>query len=270
MARPPIEAVDLRLRRRHLAITVSAASPSTRSCSASPPGTLSNLLGYGLDVAEPGDGEEYTNKFHLLEIGAIEMPEYTAWVHDRSAAVFGRPIDIGSRMNGGFDSMSIHWMVLHKVRELRDRGYRTAICTNNIAAFRPTWHQQFPLDWFDEVIDSSEVGLRKPEPAIYLMTAERLGVAPECCVFLDDHPGNVVGAEAVGMTGVLVGEDPWDALDDLDVRAHSVCAQRRRSKRTRFVTARAANHDVIASHTPTIPSDGQASVATARGTNATR
>ncbi len=216
MAQPPIEAVIFDYG------GVISQSPFRRLAQYEAllgvaPGTLADLLGYGLEVAEPVNGDEYTNKFHLLEIGAIEMPEYAAWVHDRSAAVFGRPIDIGSRMNGGFDTMSIHWMVLAKVRELRDRGYQLAICTNNIAAFRPTWHQQFPLEWFDEVIDSSEVGLRKPEPAIYLLTAERLGVAAECCVFLDDHPGNVVGAEAVGMTGVLVGEDPWDALDDLEV-----------------------------------------------------
>ena len=179
------------------------------------PGTLTELFGYGLDVPEPTAGEAYTNKWHLLEIGAIEVEEYSAWVDERSVAVFGRPIDVASRLGSGVDATGIYWMVLHEVRRLRAAGYKLAICTNNVAPFRATWQQQFPIDWFDVIVDSSEVGVRKPDPAIYLLTSERLGVAPEACVFLDDHPGNVAGAQAVGMAGVLVGDDPWVALDEL-------------------------------------------------------
>ena len=53
--------------------------------------------------------------------------------------------------------------------------------------------------------------MRKPDPAIYLHTCERLDVDPEATVFLDDMHMNVAGAEAVGMTGVLV-DDPHDAI----------------------------------------------------------
>jgi putative hydrolase of the HAD superfamily len=69
---------------------------------------------------------------------------------------------------------------------------------------------------FDVVVDSSEVGMRKPNPAIYLHTlAELGGVAPERAVFLDDQPGNVAGAERAGLTGVLVtgADQAVEALD---------------------------------------------------------
>ena len=56
---------------------------------------------------------------------------------------------------------------------------------------------------FDAVVVSGEVGMRKPEPRIYVLTAERLGVPVERCVFVDDLPANVRGAAAAGMTGVL-------------------------------------------------------------------
>ena len=112
--------------------------------------------------------------------------------------------------------MGIHWMVVAKVRELREQGYRLAICTNNIASFRDRWQEQLPMELFDVIVDSSEVGVRKPDPAIYLLTCERLGVTPEVSVFVDDHPGNVAAAEALGMAGVVVGVDPWLALDELD------------------------------------------------------
>jgi putative hydrolase of the HAD superfamily len=176
------------------------------------PGALAELLGYGIDIAEPAPGEPYTNKWHLLEIGAIELPEYADWVRERSAAVFGRTIDPGRGMS--VDAMGIHWMVVQEIGRLRAEGYKLAICSNNIAAYREAWQRQFPIDWFDAVVDSSEVGVRKPDPAIYRLTAERLGVEPAACAFLDDHPGNVAGAIAAGMAGILVG-DPWVAIADL-------------------------------------------------------
>jgi putative hydrolase of the HAD superfamily len=70
---------------------------------------------------------------------------------------------------------------------------------------------------FDVVIDSSAVGMRKPDPAIYRLALQELGgVVPERAVFLDDHEGNIAGARAVGLHAVLVGPDPRPALDELD------------------------------------------------------
>jgi epoxide hydrolase-like predicted phosphatase len=56
---------------------------------------------------------------------------------------------------------------------------------------------------FDEVVISGEVGLRKPDPPIFAVAAERMGLPPEQCVFVDDLPGNIEAAEALGMRGVL-------------------------------------------------------------------
>jgi epoxide hydrolase-like predicted phosphatase len=56
---------------------------------------------------------------------------------------------------------------------------------------------------FDAMVISGEVGMHKPEPDIFRLGAERLGVAPEECVFVDDLRENCAGAEAVGMTAIL-------------------------------------------------------------------
>jgi HAD superfamily hydrolase (TIGR01509 family) len=56
---------------------------------------------------------------------------------------------------------------------------------------------------FDAVVISGEVGLHKPQPAIFLLGAERIGVEPADCVFVDDLRENCAGAEAVGMTAIL-------------------------------------------------------------------
>ena len=68
---------------------------------------------------------------------------------------------------------------------------------------------------FDAVVDSSEVGHRKPERAIYDLTAERLGVEPSRIIFLDDFGPNVAGARAAGWTAIHV-TDPIEALAELD------------------------------------------------------
>jgi putative hydrolase of the HAD superfamily len=71
----------------------------------------------------------------------------------------------------------------------------------------------FPM--FDHIIQSSEAGVRKPDPRIYLMMCEALGVKPEACVYLDDLGINCKPAAALGMTAIkVVGET--QLLDDLE------------------------------------------------------
>jgi FMN phosphatase YigB (HAD superfamily) len=86
-----------------------------------------------------------------------------------------------------------------------DGTYRTAICTNNVRPWA-AWRDHVPTDGFDVVVDSCEVGLRKPEAAIYRLVAERLAVDVERCLMLDDFVENVDGARAVGMQAILVDE----------------------------------------------------------------
>jgi epoxide hydrolase-like predicted phosphatase len=108
--------------------------------------------------------------------------------------------------------------LVERARGLRSRGYRTGLVTNNVREFSESWRPLLPLDEiFHAVVDSSEVGVRKPDPAIFGHALELIGgVAPERCVFLDDVPGNVLAAEKLGMAGVLVGEDFKAAIVELD------------------------------------------------------
>jgi putative hydrolase of the HAD superfamily len=72
-------------------------------------------------------------------------------------------------------------------------------------------------DLFDVVVDSSSVGMRKPNPAIFTHTLDLLGgVAPGRAVFLDDVEGNLAGARLAGLHTILVGDPPGPALVALD------------------------------------------------------
>ena len=97
------------------------------------------------------------------------------------------------------------------VAEVRRQGLKTALISN-------TWGVEPPHDvegLFDTVVLSGREGLRKPEPAIYLLAAARLGLEPDRCVFIDDMPANVEGASAVGMAGVL-HRDPAITIPKLE------------------------------------------------------
>lgn len=105
-----------------------------------------------------------------------------------------------------------------KVRELNEAGIRQAIITNNAKEFGDMWRALIPVDeLFEAVVDSSAVGMRKPDPRIYQLALQQLEVArPETSAFLDDFEPNVIAARELGMHGVLVGDDIAPALAELD------------------------------------------------------
>jgi putative hydrolase of the HAD superfamily len=87
------------------------------------------------------------------------------------------------------------------VRRAKESGIRTGLISNSLGEGRYD-RSTFP-ELFDAVVISGEEGMHKPQPQIYLLGAERAGLPPEQCVFVDDLRENCEGAEAVGMTAVL-------------------------------------------------------------------
>jgi epoxide hydrolase-like predicted phosphatase len=100
------------------------------------------------------------------------------------------------------------------VRDLHDSGHTTSLLTNSFAEFRSTLRELVDFSLFDVVIDSSDVGCRKPEPEIYRIVTDRLGVDASQVVYLDDFLANVDGARDAGWTAVHV-VDPLVAIDEL-------------------------------------------------------
>ena len=103
------------------------------------------------------------------------------------------------------------------VRRIRSSGLATGIITNNVVEFRDHWRAMLPVDeLFDFVVDSSEVGMRKPNPAIFAKALEIGGLAPEQVLFLDDFEGNVLAASALNIHSILVDGDGAKTVADLD------------------------------------------------------
>jgi epoxide hydrolase-like predicted phosphatase len=129
-----------------------------------------------------------------LETGEVEPADFER----RFAALLRTEPD--GLVEGLFADLRPDQPMLEAVGRARVAGVPTGLISNS-------WVMDHYTDeiraLFDAAVISAEVGLHKPQPEIYLLAAERLGVAPEDCVFVDDLRANCAGAEAGGMTAVL-------------------------------------------------------------------
>ena len=154
-----------------------------------PPGTLG---------AEFRGGE----LFSLCELGQLPVSEFfTRWraqlLERHGLEVAMDPVLAIFRRGGVINGETIA-LVERIAPEMR-----LAIVTNNVPETRKSWQRKIPLARFEVVIDSSEVGLRKPDPAIYELLLERLGLPGSEVAYVDDWEGNLAPAEALGMRTVL-------------------------------------------------------------------
>lgn len=113
-----------------------------------------------------------------------------------------------------FGSVSRAPDVWSLVQRVRAHGVRTALLSNS---WGRDGYPEAELDaHFDVIVISGEVGLRKPDPEIFRLTADRLGVPPERCAFVDDLQRNVEAARQVGMCGVHHRGDIADTVRALE------------------------------------------------------
>jgi putative hydrolase of the HAD superfamily len=131
-----------------------------------------------------------------LEVGEISEEEF--------AERFGALLGIQNReglVDRMFSRISPDGEMVEAVKRARAQGVKTGLLSNSMGSGRYD-RAAFP-ELFDGVVISGEVGLHKPQPEIFRLGCERIGVPPEECVFVDDLRENCEGAEAVGMTAIL-------------------------------------------------------------------
>jgi putative hydrolase of the HAD superfamily len=123
-----------------------------------------------------------------------------------------QPTDLLRRMQAGFSADAA---MVEALRGLRAAGVPVALVTN---AFGRDCYEGFDLDALaDVVVISSDIGVRKPSRRIYAIACERLGVAPQAAVMIDDIEHNLAGAARLDIAGVLHRSAP-QTLAELDAR----------------------------------------------------
>ena len=158
------------------------------------------------------------NAWAMFERSAIDFTGFDA-AFAAEAMTLGYQIpgrDVVALLAGDFRPEMIE-----ALRRIKTR-FKTGCITNNmpadaaaaVATSRSIYSREI-MELFDELIESSRIGIRKPDPRIYLMMCEKLGVKPEACVYLDDLGGNLKPARALGMTTIKVESGP-QAISELE------------------------------------------------------
>ena len=138
-----------------------------------------------------------------LETGRMTEAAFLAALGDQLSAQLGREVEMHGFGERYFEHLHPNEEMIAYMRRLRDRGYEMALCTNNVREWEPRWRAMLPVDEiFPVVVDSAFVGTRKPEPRIYEITLERLGVPAGEAVFVDDIELNCDAARELGMSAV--------------------------------------------------------------------
>lgn len=153
------------------------------------------------------------NPVHALERGEMEVPDFERELAARLTTRDGSPVESMGLMSRMFSGFEMQDSMNDAVRKVKQAGFATALLSNS-------WGNEYPRDAWDDMFDvaviSGEEGIRKPDLAIYELTATRLGLDPSVCVFVDDHPANVAAAVQSGMVGIR-HVTPQQTIDELEV-----------------------------------------------------
>lgn len=157
-------------------------------------------LGGAMAAVAARDG---VNPLFELETGRMTEAQFLRSLSDELTSALGHEIELHGFGEQYFESLHPNGQLIDYMRELRDRRYKLAICTNNVREWEQLWRAKLPVEEiFDVVVDSAFVGTRKPEPQIYEITLQRLGVPAPGALLIDDIELNCQAARALGMTAV--------------------------------------------------------------------
>ncbi|MGW3468715.1 HAD family hydrolase [Saccharopolyspora sp. NPDC000995] len=137
---------------------------------------------------------------HRLETGEITAAEFGRTLAARLRTVDGGPVAPDGLLQRMFAQMRSEPAMLDLVRRLRACGVRTALLSNS-------WGNNYPWELLDGLFEctviSGEVGLRKPDPQIYRLALDHLGLPPHEAAFVDDGAPNIEAAQRLGLHAVL-------------------------------------------------------------------
>lgn len=160
-------------------------------------------------VVAAGEAGEWSR----LERGELEVDEFCARF-EADCRACGIAVSGARLMSDIAAAGAVRPQMLDAIRRLRERTLRVGALTNNWKKRGPAPDGHPLRDHFDVVIESSVVGLRKPDPRIYELACRELRVEPPRTAFLDDIGRNLKTARGLGMTTIKV-DDPDAALREL-------------------------------------------------------
>lgn len=148
-----------------------------------------------------------------FETGAISDEEFSKEFALRLSEETGVEVDAEKLVARMFGGMRLEEGMLDAVEAAKRHGFRTALLSNSWGL--GSYPRERLAEIMDVIVISGEVGMRKPDPEIFNLTTDKLGLSPEHCVFVDDHPGHLKAAQEVGLKTVLHRE-PAQTIPELE------------------------------------------------------
>ncbi len=159
-------------------------------------------LGRAMQSIAEADG---AHPLYELEKGMVSEVDFLNRLADALQPELGHAPELHQFSEIYFSALHPNEPMIELMAEVKTSGRRMAMLTNNVREWEPLWRSMLPVDEiFELVVDSAFVGMRKPDPAIYELTLERLGdgVTAAECLFIDDLEVNIEAALHLGMQAV--------------------------------------------------------------------
>ena len=166
------------------------------------------VLGYGIP-----DGDHHWHRLERGEISMVEAAQESVKAVTEAGIHNFNLKDFFSSMGGKSENAD---RMFEGVRKYKKLGIKQIILSNNIQEFAKSWKPMLPKGLFNGIVDSSEVGVRKPDPEIFRIALLKAEIKPAQAIFLDDYPEHVNVARSMGIRGINVGANPLNALTELD------------------------------------------------------
>ena len=173
----------------------------------------------GISFATLGKAAEENGAYPLYELekGNLTEDEFLELLRENLQAELGHRPELHRFRDIYFEALDPNEPMVELMGDLKRRGYRMALLTNNVREWEPLWRSMLPVDEiFELIVDSAFVGMRKPEREIYELTVERLGgVTPAECILIDDTDVNCDAARELGM-GVVNFKSNEQAIGEIE------------------------------------------------------
>jgi putative hydrolase of the HAD superfamily len=156
--------------------------------------------------------DEPGSALHRVEVGALTREGFEVELASLFRTVQSGPVAAGNLLHRMFGHARVNEPMRSLARSARDRGWRTALLSNS---WGNSYDEADLSELLGVVLLSERIGVRKPDPAAYLIASEEIGVIPSRCVFVDDLRRNALAADAVGMTGFQYRPGTEDALESI-------------------------------------------------------
>ena len=156
----------------------------------------------------------HENAWARMERNEVDLDGFCV-LYEAEARLAGHPLDARAVLE--CLSGDVRPEMIAALRAIHARGMKQACLTNNFAPMerRPGDRRTDLLEVFDVIVESSKIGVRKPQPEFYKIACDLLGIEPEHAVMLDDLGVNLKPAREMGMTTIKV-TDPNEALRELE------------------------------------------------------